>query len=94
MTSLDFARLSDICRWLNALPVYMFSGELTAALLVFAYDQADLSELDHAVRMVLNYQASLEEPMQHDRFIEIVELVLTKQPPQELVAFSGRDVTH
>ena len=40
----------------------MFHGELTAALILYAYDKPDLNAVDHAVRMVLNYQASLEQP--------------------------------
>ena len=34
------------------------------------------------------------EPMEPQKFIETVDLVLSQQPPAELVAFLGRDVTH
>ena len=90
----DFEQLSKVCHWLNTLPVYMFSGELTAALILYACGRTDMSEVDHAVRVVLNYQASFVEPMEHQKFIETVKLVLSQQPPHELVAFLGRDVTH
>ena len=72
----------------------MFQGQLTAALLLYAYDKTDLPSVDHAVRVVLNYQASLEQPMYHQRFIETVEQVLLQQPPAALVAFLAREVTH
>ena len=62
LKNLDFNRLSVVCAWLNTLPVYMFKGELTAALILYAYDAVDLDAVDHAVRIVLNYQASLEQP--------------------------------
>ena len=94
MNSLDFERLAEVCTWLNTLPVYMFRGQLTAALLLYAYDKTDLSSVDHAVRVVLNYQASLEQPMDHRRFIETVEQVFQQQPPAALVAFLAREVTH
>ena len=42
----DFERLSEVCGWLNTLPVYMFSGELTAALVLFAYQHSDLGAVD------------------------------------------------
>ena len=45
----DFDRLSAVCAWINTLPVYMFSGELTAALLLLAYEEDDLDVVDHAV---------------------------------------------
>ena len=32
--------------------------ELTAALVLFAYQHSDLGAVDHAARIVLNYQAS------------------------------------
>ena len=94
VNSLDFDRLAKVCAWLNTLPVYMFQGQLTAALLLYAYNKADLSSVDHAVRVVLNYQASLEQPIDHQRFIETVEQVLRQQPPAALVAFLAREVTH
>ena len=72
----------------------MFHGELTAALILYAYDKPDLNAVDHAVRMVLNYQASLEQPLHHQAFVEIVAQVMAQQPPPELVAFLARDVTH
>ena len=94
MNNLNFDRLSDVCGWLTTLPVYMFQGELTAALILYAYDKPDLSAVDHAVRMVLNYQASLEQPMHHQAFIDIVEQVMAQRPPPELIAFLAREVTH
>ena len=94
MNNLDFDRLSAVCGWLATLPVYMFQGELTAALILYAYENPDLGEVDHAVRMVLNYQASLQQPLYHQTFIEIVEQVMEQQPPPELVAFLAREVTH
>lgn len=94
MNHLNFDRLSEVCAWLTTLPVYMFHGELTAALILYAYDKPDLNAVDHAVRMVLNYQASLEQPLHHQSFVEIVEQVMAQQPPPELVAFLARDVTH
>jgi hypothetical protein len=72
----------------------MFQGELTAALILYGYDKPDLGAVDHAVRMVLNYQASLEQPLHHQTFIEIVEQVMEHQPPPELVAFLAREFTH
>ena len=42
----DFDRLSAVCAWINTLPVYMFSGELTAALLLLAYEEDDLDVVD------------------------------------------------
>lgn len=94
MKNLDFHRLSAVCAWINTLPVYMFKGELTAALMIFAYDAQDLGTVDHAVRIVLNYQASLEEPLVHEAFLELVEQVKSQQPPPELVAFLARETTH
>lgn len=94
MTNLDFHRLSEMCAWINTLPVYMFQGELTAALLIYAYDKDDLTQVDHAVRMVLNFQAFLAEPLHYQAFIKTVELVMIKEPPPELVSFLAREVTH
>ena len=94
LNNLNFDRLSEVCGWLTTLPVYMFHGELTAALIVYAYERPDLNAVDHAVRMVLNYQASLEQPLHHKAFIDMVEQVLAQQPPPELVAFLAREVTH
>ena len=94
LRNLDFHRLTAVCEWLNTLPVYMFKGELTAALMLYAYEAADLSSVDHSVRIVLNYQASLEEPLVHESFIELVEQVRSQQPPRELVEFLARDTTH
>ena len=90
----DFDRLSAVCAWINTLPVYMFSGELTAALLLLAYEEDDLDVVDHAVRMVLNYQASLEAPMHHEGFIEMVKQVKSKTPPEPLVRFLAREAIH
>ena len=90
----DFDRLSAVGAWINTLPVYMFSGELTAALLLLAYEKDDLDVVDHAVRMVLNYQASLQAPMHHEGFIEMVEQVMSGTPPEVLVRFLAREVTH
>ena len=90
----DFDRLSAVGAWINTLPVYMFSGELTAALLLLAYEEDDLDVVDHAVRMVLNYQASLEAPMRHEGFIEMVRQVRAESPPEALVRFLARETTH
>ena len=90
----DFDRLSAVGAWINTLPVYMFSGELTAALLLLAYEENDLDVVDHAVRMVLNYQASLEAPMHYEGFIEMVKQVKAETPPQALVRFLARETTH
>ena len=89
----DFDRLSAVGAWINTLPVYMFSGELTAALLLLAYED-DLDVVDHAVRMVLNYQASLQAPMHHEGFIEMVKQVMSGTPPEALVRFLAREATH
>lgn len=98
MNNLDFHRLSTVCGWLNTLPLYMFQGELTASLMLHAYaaleDGGRLESMDHGVRMVLNYQASLEQPLHHQQFVEILEQVLAGQPPEELVAFLARETTH
>ena len=94
MNNLNFDRLSEVCGWLTTLPVYMFQGELTAALILYGYDKPDLGAVDHAVRMVLTSQASLEQPLHHQTFIEIVEQVMEHQPPPELVAFLAREFTH
>ena len=90
----DFDRLSTVGAWINTLPVYMFSGELTAALVLLAYEEDDLGVVDHAVRMVLNFQASLEAPMQHEAFIEVVKKVMARNPPEALVRFLAREATH
>ena len=90
----DFDRLSTVGAWINTLPVYMFSGELTAALVLLAYEEDDLGVVDHAVRMVLNFQASLEAPMQHEAFIEVVKRVMARNPPEALVRFLAREATH
>ena len=90
----DFDRLSAVGAWINTLPVYMFSGALTAALLLLAYEEDDLDVVDDAVRMVLNYQASLEAPMHHERFIEMVKRVMAETPPEVLVRFLAREATH
>ena len=90
----DFERLSEVCGWLNTLPVYMFRGELTAALVLFAYQHSDLGAVDHAARIVLNYQASLEAPLAHEHFVSRVERVMENEPPAELVEFLARDATH
>ena len=90
----DFDRLSEVCGWLNTLPVYMFSGELTAALVLFAYQHSDLGAVDHAARIVLNYQASLEAQLPHEEFISMLEQVLANKPPVALVEFLTRDATH
>ncbi len=90
----DFDRLSTVCAWINTLPVYMFSGELTAALVLLAYEEDDLDVVDHAVRMVLNYQASLQAPMHHEGFIEMVKQVMLGTPPEALVRFLAREATH
>ena len=94
MDNLNFDRLSEVCGWLTTLPVYMFPGELTAALILYAYDKPDLSAVDHAVRMVLNYQASLAQPLHHQAFVEMIEQVQAQRHPPELVAFLAREVTH
>ena len=90
----DFDRLSAVGAWINTLPVYMFSGELTAALLLLAYEEDDLGAVDHAVRMILNYQASFEAPMHHEEFIEMVKQVMDQNPPEALVRFLAREATH
>lgn len=94
LKNLDFHRLSVVCAWINTLPVYMFKGELTASLMLYAYDAPELEAVDHAVRIVLNYQASLEEPLAYDAFLALVEQVKGQQPPPELVAFLARETTH
>ena len=90
----DFERLSAVCGWLNTMPVYMFSGELTARLMMFAYAHADLGAVDHAARIVLNFQASLEAPLPHEQFIVMVEQVIDNRPPVALVEFLSREATH
>ena len=90
----DFDGLSAVGAWINTLPVYMFSGALTAALLLLAYEEDDLDVVDDAVRMVLNYQASLEAPMHHEGFIEMVKQVMAETPPEPLVRFLAREATH
>ena len=90
----DFDRLSVVCAWLNSLPLYMFSGELTAALMLFAYDRNDINLVDPAVRAVLTYQASLEGQMHYEKFIDMVANVVDHNPPKELVDFLSCEVTH
>jgi len=94
LKNLDFHRLSAVCAWINTLPIYMFKGELTASLMLYAYDAPDLGAVDHAVRIVLNYQASLKEPLTYEAFLDLVEKVKSQQPPAELVAFLARETTH
>ena len=67
----------------------MFSGELlTAALMLFAYDRNDINLVDPAVRAVLNYQASLEGPMHHEKFIDMVANVVESTTRLSLSIFS------
>ena len=73
----DFDRLSVVCAWLNSLPLYMFSGELTAALMLFAYDRNDINLVDPAVRAVLTYQASLEGPMHYEELVDFLSCEVT-----------------
>ena len=94
MDELDQQRLAQVCQWLNGLPVYMFSGELTAGLLKMGYQRDDLPKLDHAVRIVLNYQASLLEPMPADTFLYHTQRVLQGRVANEIVTFLARETTH
>lgn len=94
MKNLNFDRLSAVCEWINTLPVYMFKGELTASLMLYAYDAPDLDAIDDAVRIVLNYQASLDQPLDYEGFLDLVEQVKGQQPPAEIVAFLARETTH
>jgi hypothetical protein len=62
--------------------------------MLYAYDAPDLGAVDHAVRIVLNYQASLLEPLAYEAFLDLVEKVKIQQPPAELVTFLARETTH
>ena len=61
MNNLNFDRLSDVCGWLTTLPVYMFHGELTAALILYAYDKPDLSAVDPAKQRL--FRETFEETL-------------------------------
>ena len=91
---LDQEQLEKVCAWLNGLPVYMFTGALTRSLLRLAYLAPDLDKVDHNVRLVLNYQASLIEPLEAQAFVALVQECMTGQIPPKVRAFLEHDTLH
>ena len=87
--ALDANKLKAACQWLNSLPLYMFTGELTLQLLKFSYDSDNLDNTDRSVRAVLNYQASLIAPLDPELFIDYVKRVYNGPVPDEIAAFFG-----
>ena len=84
---LDLEKLTEACQWLNSLPVYMFTGELTLQLLKFSYDCDNLDNADRSVRAVLNYQASRVAPLETNLFIDYVQRVYDGSVPDEIANF-------
>ena len=87
--TLDANKLRAACQWLNSLPIYMFTGELTVQLLRFSYDCDNLDNADRSVRAVLNYQASLIAPLDPELFIDYVKRVYEVPAPDEIADFFG-----
>ena len=87
--TLDANKLRAACQWLNSLPIYMFTGELTVQLLRFSYDCNNLDNADRSVRAVLNYQASLIAPLDPELFIDYVKRVYEGPVPDEIADFFG-----
>ena len=87
--TLDANKLRAACQWLNSLPIYMFTGELTVQLLRFSYDCNNLDNADRSVRAVLNYQASLIAPLDPELFIDYVKCVYEGPVPDEIADFFG-----
>ena len=87
--TLDANKLRAACQWLNSLPIYMFTGELTVQLLRFSYDCDNLDNADRSVRAVLNYQASLIAPLDPELFIDYVKRVYEGTVPDEIADFYG-----
>ncbi len=87
--TLDANKLRAACQWLNSLPIYMFTGELTVQLLRFSYDCNNLDSADRSVRAVLNYQASLIAPLEPELFIDYVKRVYKGPVPDEIADFFG-----
>lgn len=85
--TLNLSKLRDICGWLNSLPVYMFTGELTLELLKFCYNCENLDNADRCVRAVLNYQASLVNPLEPELFIDYAQRAYDGSIPEELTSF-------
>ena len=87
--NLDLDKLREACQWLNSLPVYMFTGELTLQLLKFSYNCDNLENVDRSVRAVLNYQASRKTPLDPALFIDYVQRVYDGSIPDEIADFFG-----
>ena len=87
--TLDANKLRAACQWLNSLPIYMFTGELTVQLLRFSYDCDNLDNVDRSVRAVLNYQASLIAPLDPELFIDYVKRVYEGPIPDQIADFFG-----
>ena len=87
--NLDLNKLREACQWLNSLPVYMFTGELTLQLLKFSYNCDNLENVDRSVRAVLNYQASRNAPLDPALFIDYVQRVYDGSIPHEMADFFG-----
>ena len=87
--NLDLDKLREACQWLNSLPVYMFTGELTLQLLKFSYNCDNLENVDRSVRAVLNYQASRSTPLDPVLFIDYVQRVYDGSIPDEIADFFG-----
>ena len=87
--TLDANKLRAACQWLNSLPIYMFTGELTVQLLRFSYDCNNLDNADRSVRAVLNYQASLIAQLDPELFIDYVKRVYEGPVPDEIADFFG-----
>ena len=90
----DEQRFQAACGWFTTLPNYMFTSELSAALLTFAYQHSDIDQVDRAVRMVLTYQGSLLEPLNPVDFLGFVEQCYIGSVPGPIDEFLDRHTTH
>ena len=91
---LDEKRFQAACGWFTTLPNYMFTSELSAALLTFAYQQPEIDQVDRAVRMVLTYQGSLLEPLSPVDFLAFAEQCYFGSVPGPIHDFLDRETTH
>lgn len=72
----------------------MFAAALSARLIDFAYGKPDLQKVDSAVRAILVYQGSLEEPIAAAEFVDLCEQLYAGSVPEHIAAFLQREQTH
>ncbi len=72
----------------------MFAAPLSARLLDFAYGKADLQKVDRAVRAILVYQGSLEEPIAAAEFVDLCEQLYADTVPAHIAEFLQREQIH